>query len=105
MSSGTPTRFRGIRWIHCFDWMGPTWPGTWMSLSRWVRSPHWMPYFCVAGVLEARTIVPNINRLAHTTRAAGDGLIWILTEAFSARVSYAPCSRVDCHVAGIALAL
>ncbi len=27
---------------------------------------------------EARTIVPNINRLAHTTRMAGGTVIWIL---------------------------
>ncbi len=33
---------------------------------------------------EARTIVPNINRLAHTTRTAGGTVIWIQTEALSA---------------------
>ena len=30
---------------------------------------------------EARTIVPNINRLAHATRMAGGMVIWIQTEA------------------------
>jgi len=33
---------------------------------------------------EARTIVPNINRLAHATRTAGGTVIWIQTEAPSA---------------------
>ena len=30
---------------------------------------------------EARTIVPNINRLAQATRTAGGTVIWIQTEA------------------------
>ena len=33
---------------------------------------------------EARTIVPNINRLAEATRTAGGTVIWIQTEALSA---------------------
>ncbi|MEE3013990.1 MAG: isochorismatase family cysteine hydrolase, partial [Chloroflexota bacterium] len=33
---------------------------------------------------EARTIVPNINRLARATRMAGGTVIWIQTEALSA---------------------
>ena len=33
---------------------------------------------------EARTIVPNINRLAQATRMAGGAVIWIQTEALSA---------------------
>ncbi len=33
---------------------------------------------------EARTIVPNINRLAQATRTAGGTVIWIQTEALVA---------------------
>src|SRR5437879_13294196 len=33
---------------------------------------------------EARTIVPNINRLAEATRTAGGTVIWIQTEALIA---------------------
>ena len=33
---------------------------------------------------QARTIVPNINRLAQATRTAGGTVIWIQTEALSA---------------------
>ena len=33
---------------------------------------------------QARTIVPNINRLAQATRMAGGTVIWIQTEALSA---------------------
>jgi ureidoacrylate peracid hydrolase len=33
---------------------------------------------------EARTIVPNINRLAHATRTAGGMVIWVQTEALVA---------------------
>ncbi len=33
---------------------------------------------------QARTIVPNINRLAQQTRTAGGTVIWIQTEALSA---------------------
>ena len=33
---------------------------------------------------EARTIVPNINRLARATRRAGGTVIWIQTEALIA---------------------
>ena len=32
---------------------------------------------------EARTIVPNINRLAQATRTAGGTVIWIQTEALT----------------------
>ncbi len=45
-------------------------------------------YFVADGMpscaLQARTIVPNINRLAHATRSAGGTVIWIQTEALSA---------------------
>src|SRR2546428_12653097 len=33
---------------------------------------------------EARTIVPNINRLAHATRTTGGAGIWVQTEAANA---------------------
>ena len=88
-----------------------------MSLRRWVRSPHWMLIFVSLVYSRRKRSSPTLTAGPHNaggwgrgdldsdrTRAAGDGVIWILTEAFS-RVSYAPSSRVDCHAFGIAVAL